>query len=207
MKTSLAILLILSQALLSIGAAAPAAAQADRPAPLDDPATALVIIDIQDFYFPGGALPLHEPEAAAAKAGRLLAAFREQGRLVVHVGHRAQSGTAFAAAVTPREDEAVVMKSEVNAFRGTDLKTILDDAGITRVVLCGMQTHMCLEGATRAAADFGYDVIVVGDACATRDLHRGETVVNAEDVHAATLATLDGVYARVVDAEALLDGN
>jgi nicotinamidase-related amidase len=70
-----------------------------------------------------------------------------------------------------------------------------------------MQTHMCVEGATRAAHDLGYDCIVVGDACATRDLEFGERMVPAADVHAATLATLDGIYAEVVDTKVLLGTN
>ena len=96
------------------------------------------------------------------------------------------------------------MKSEVNAFQDTELLGLLRDAGIERLVLCGMQTHMCLEGAARAAADHGFACVVVADACATRDLERDGSVVAAEDVHRATLATLDGAYAEVVDTAALL---
>ena len=91
------------------------------------------------------------------------------------------------------------MKDEVNAFLGTDLQARLQAAGIRRVILCGMQTHMCLEAAARAAHDLGYEVVVASDACATRDLKYGDTVVPAAQVHAATLATLDRTYARVVD--------
>ena len=171
---------------------------------LGDPAAALVLIDIQDFYFPGGALPLVEPEAAASNAGRVLAAFRERGRMIVHVGHQVRAGGDFHTAVAPLPGEIVVMKSEVNAFQDTELLGLLRDAGIERLVLCGMQTHMCLEGAARAAADHGFACVVVADACATRDLERDGSVVAAEDVHRATLATLDGAYAEVVDTAALL---
>jgi len=96
----------------------------------------------------------------------------------------------------------VVMKDDVNAFLGTDLQARLQAGGIRRVVLCGMQTHMCLEAAARAAHDLGYEVVVVGDACATRDLKYGDTVVPAAQVQASTLATLDRNYARVVDTTA-----
>lgn len=171
---------------------------------LEDPEAALIIIDVQDFYFPGGSLPLFEPEAASANAGRLLTAFRQEGRLVIHVGHKVQSGGEFFADVMPQPGESVVLKTEVNAFRGTNLQLILQEAGIKRLVLCGMQTHMCLEGATRAAVDLGYECIVVSDACATRDLKRGETVIKASDVHLSTLATLDGAYAQVVNTKEFL---
>lgn len=197
------VLLLLAAALVS--PVSRAVAQ-DDPAPLlDDPAAALVLIDIQDFYFPGGAMPLVGAAEASANAGRVLQAFREAGRVVVHVGHQVRAGGGFDAAVAPLEGETVVMKTEVNAFQGTGLNAILQEAGIRRLVLCGMQTHMCLEGATRAAADLGYECTVVADACATRDLERAGTVVDAMAVHQATLVTLDGVYARVLDADDLLE--
>ena len=63
-------------------------------------------------------------------------------------------------------------------------------------MLAGMQTHMCLEGGTRAAHDLGYACTVIQDACATRDLKFGETTIQASDVHASTLATLKN-YANV----------
>lgn len=170
-----------------------------QPQVIDGPPTALVIIDIQEFYFPGGALPLVGAEAAAANAGLVLARFRERGLPVFHVGHNAQAGRDFHIDVAPLDGEDVLYKNEVNAFRDTDLLDRLQHRGILRVVLCGMQTHMCLEGAARAAADYGFEVVVVGDACATRDLKFGETTVPAAGVHAATLATLDRVYGRVID--------
>jgi nicotinamidase-related amidase len=70
-------------------------------------------------------------------------------------------------------------------------------------VIAGMQTHMCVEAAVRAAADLGYEVTVVADACATRDVQHGGRTVAAADVHAATLATL-AAYATVTDTASLL---
>ena len=63
-----------------------------------------------------------------------------------------------------------------------------------------MQTHMCLEAATRAAADFGFSCIVIGDACATKDLKFGDKVIKAEDVHYSTLATFKP-YAKVLNTD------
>lgn len=67
-----------------------------------------------------------------------------------------------------------------------------------------MQTHMCLEAATRAAHDFGYICTVVENACATRDLKFGEITVKAKDVHYSTLATLKS-YAKVVNLREFLE--
>ncbi|MBE0564857.1 MAG: cysteine hydrolase [Krumholzibacteria bacterium] len=186
--------LILLAACLGAGSAAGA----------DDVPTALVVIDIQEFYFPGGAVPLVGPEAASANAGRLLAHFRAAGLPVFHVGHNAAAGRDFHADVRPAAGEEVFYKNEVNAFQDTDLLDRLQQKGILRVVLCGMQTHMCLEGAARAAHDYGLEVVVVADACATRDLRYGDALVPAAAVHAATLATLDRVYGRVLDTDSIL---
>ena len=187
---------------LALSAAQPA--RAAETAAAEAPATALLIIDIQDFYYPGGAMPLSAPEAAGANAARLLEKARATGKAVIHVGHNAKAGRGFHADVLPREGEKIVMKDEVNAFLNTDLQAMLQEAGIKRLVLCGMQTHMCVEAATRAASDLGYEVLVVGDACATRDLKSGDTTVPAAHVHAATLATLDRTYAKVVTVDEAL---
>ena len=156
-----------------------------------EPTTALLIIDIQDFYFPGGKVPLVEPEAAAENAGRVLAAFRETGKPVVHVRHDFEPGGSIHATVAPIEGEKVFTKNEVSCFNGTQVLAHLKDLGVEQLVIVGMQTHMCLEAATRAAHDLGFEVTVVGDACATRDLTYGDRTVPAADVHASTLATLN----------------
>lgn len=171
---------------------------------LADPATALVIVDIQDFYFPGGALPLVDPEPAAAAAARVLARFRAGDLPVVHVGHNAPRGKGFFDSVAPLPDEMLIFKDEVNAFKGTALEFWLREQRIRRVVICGMQTHMCAEAAVRAASDLGFEVILIGDACATRDLTFGDRTVPAAEVHAATLATLDRVYSTVMTADEFL---
>lgn len=168
------------------------------------PRTALLLIDIQNFYFPGGALPLVGPEAAAAKAARLLAAFRAAGRPVVHVRHDFEPGGEINAAAAPIEGEKVFTKTEVSCFNGTGVLAHLRELGVERLVIAGMQTHMCLEAAARAAHDLGFECVVVADACATRDLAFGGRTVAAADVHAATLATLDRSYAAVTDTETLL---
>jgi nicotinamidase-related amidase len=176
------------------------------PVGASEPSTALLIVDFQDFYFPGGAVPLVGPEAAAANAARVLAAVRAAGRPVVHVRHDVEPGGGIHASVTPIAGEKVFTKTEVSCFNGTRLLAYLEEIGIKRLVIVGMQTHMCLEAATRAASDLGFECIVVGDACATRDLKFGDTTVTAADVQASTLATLDGNYAKVMDTETFLSG-
>lgn len=163
-----------------------------------DSKTALLFIDIQDFYFPGGNSALVEPEAAAEKAALLLADFRAKNLLVVHVRHDYEPGGNINTLVQPIEDEKVITKKEVNSFKDTDLFDYLFENEIDTLVLAGMQTHMCLEAATRAAHDYGFTCIVVQDACATKDLDYNGFIIPAKEVHLSTLFTLRS-YAKIVD--------
>ena len=166
--------------------------------------SALLIIDVQHFYFPGGAAALVEPERASRNAAKILGSFRTRGDLVVHVRHEASAGAEIHEHVAPIEGEQVFTKTEVSCFNGTDLLAYLRQARVTELVICGMMTHMCVEAAARAAHDLGFEVTVIEDACATRDLEFGGTKISAADVHASTLATLARKYAKVVTTERFL---
>ena len=166
--------------------------------------TALIIIDIQNFYFPGGAMELAEPEKAAEQAKKLLNYFRENKGLVVHVKHDFSPGGEIYQLVKPLETEKIFTKKEVNAFLNTGLDEYLKQNNIKYLTLCGMQTHMCLEAGTRAAHDLGYNCTVVEDACATRDLKFGEVTIKAKDVHYSTLATLKS-YGKVLNLKEYLE--
>ncbi|HEY3383589.1 MAG TPA: cysteine hydrolase family protein [Vicinamibacterales bacterium] len=170
---------------------------------------ALIIVDIQNFYFEGGLLPLSGPVEAAKQARRVLDRFREKQWPVIHVRHvpanaKETDQYKIHAAVTPLPSETVIVKHYANSFRETELLDYLRQHGIKRLVIAGMQTHMCVEAAARAAADLGFDVTVVADACATRPLEYGGLTVPAAHVHAATLAALKGTYAKIVTADDLL---
>ena len=165
--------------------------------------TALLLIDIQYFYFEGGSSALVDPLPASVNAAKLLSSFREKGNLVVHVKHDEGQQSDIHENVKPLDSEKVIVKNEVNSFLNTDLLEYLRANNIENIVLCGMQTHMCLEAATRAAADFGFSCTVIGDACATKDLVFGDKVIKAEDVHYSTLATFKP-YAKVLNTDAYL---
>lgn len=165
--------------------------------------TALILIDIQNFYFPDGDVALVEPEAAALEAKKVLEYFRKNDGLVVHVKHAYEPGCEIHQLVKPTDGEQVFTKTEVNCFLETGLNDYLKEHHIKKAVLVGMQTHMCLEGGTRAAHDLGYICTVIEDACATRDLKYNDVVIQAKQVHLSTLSTLKS-YAQVVRAEEFL---
>ena len=166
--------------------------------------TALLIVDIQEFYFPGGRMQLVNPELAGMNAGLLLDHFRMNGLPVYHVRHNFEPGGDIHPYVKPRENEPVISKDQVNAFNGTGLLEIMQADSVQQLVICGMQTHMCLEAAVRAAHDLGFTCLVASDACATRALQYEEHIISANNVHYSTLNTLQGTYARVLSTDAIL---
>jgi nicotinamidase-related amidase len=166
--------------------------------------TALLIIDIQEFYFPGGRMQLENPETAGMNAGLLLDHFRKKGMPVYHVRHNFEPGGDIHPYVKPIEGEPVISKDQVNAFLDTDLLEILRRDSVEQLVICGMQTHMCVEAAVRAAHDFGFDCLIVSDACATRALQFEEHIITARNVHYSTLSSLQGNYGRVVTTDGII---
>jgi nicotinamidase-related amidase len=176
---------------------------------------ALVIVDIQNDYFPGGAHPLHEPQAAAACAQSLLQRFRAGGEQVVHVQHvwegadapfmrPGTAGVEIYEPLSPLPGETLITKDAPNAFLRTALEGVLRESGAGGLVVCGMMTSMCVDATVRAAADLGFEVTLVHDACAAPALSFGGVDVPAPAVHAAFVGALASAYATVVDAAGLL---
>ena len=176
--------------------------------------TALLIIDIQNDYFPGGKYPLIKPLEAAQKTYMILQCFRESGAHHVHIQHVSNEpdatffisgdrGTDIHDSVAHFEGEPIVYKHEPNSFLNTNLLELLQSWGIERVVITGMMTHMCVDATARAAADLGFQVIVAEDACATRDLKYDDTTIPAEQVHKAFLAALTW-YGSVMKSDEII---
>jgi nicotinamidase-related amidase len=169
---------------------------------------ALVIVDIQNDYFPGGLHPLVGPEAAASNARRLLEAFRVSGEPVVHIQHvwdaddaefmrPGTAGVEIHESVTPAAGEQVIQKAHPNSFLDTPLEAALRAGGVEHLVVCGMMTSMCVDATVRAAVDLGFEATVAHDACATSDLAFAGEQIPARQVHGAFLAALGDGYAAV----------
>lgn len=180
----------------------------DKPAPYE---TALLLIDIQNDYFPGGKSELEGSVDAGLRAGELLGMFRRLKLPIVHVQHVSSrpgatfflpdtDGVRIHESVRPLEGELVLQKHYPNAFRDKELLVKLGLLHVARLIMCGMMTHMCVDATVRAAFDYKFECVVAGDACATKALvHWGRTVA-AADVHTAFLAALNGTYAKVMSA-------
>jgi nicotinamidase-related amidase len=170
---------------------------------------ALVIVDIQNDYFPGGKMELVGSTEAAGEASRLLRAFRERGAPIFHIQHVSTrpgatfflpdtEGVKIHESVAPLASERVITKHFPNSFRGTQLVELLRTANIEKLAIAGMMSHMCIDATTRAAADLGFVCTVAHDACATRDVEFEGNKVSAADVHAAYMSALGFAYAKVI---------
>jgi nicotinamidase-related amidase len=177
--------------------------------------TALLIVDIQNDYFEGGSNPLVDSLEACHNARRLLDAFRQAALPVFFIQHLStRPGASFFIPGTPGAEihpdlqplpgEAIICKHFPNSFRETTLLESLRLAGVDRLVICGMMTHMCVDATARAAVDAGFSCRVAGDACASKDLVYAGQMVPAVQVHTAFLAALNGTYAAVTDTSRIL---
>lgn len=176
---------------------------------------ALIVVDIQNDYFPGGKWPLSGVEAAADNAAQVIAAARAAGDLVVHVRHEfpgtdapffvpGSEGAQIHPKVRAQGDEPVVLKHQINAFRDTELAALLEERGIKALVIVGNMSHICIDGVTRAAVDFGYQATVIHDACAACDQTFNGLTIPAAQVHGAFMAALAFGYASVVSTREFL---
>ena len=180
--------------------------------------TALIIIDIQNDYFENGTMTLVESDKASSNARQIIDRFRANNLPVIHIQHISTRPTAtfflpntqgaeIHSNVKPFEQEKVIIKHYPNSFRETELLHYLKSKNITDLVICGMMTHMCVDATTRAAKDFGFNIVLIGDACATKDLEIGRQVVKAEEVQKSFLAALNYFYSTVKTTRQYLDEN
>ncbi len=177
--------------------------------------TALLLIDLQNDYFAGGAVPLTGSAQAVARAATLLAAARAAGVPAVHVQHLSvrpgatffvpgTPGAEIHRSVAPASGETLIQKNFPNAFRNTALLEQLHARGVEHLIVAGMMTHMCVDSTVRAAFDSGLRVTLAHDACATRDLVNGNTTVPAQAVHDAFIAALNGLFAQARTSDEIL---
>jgi nicotinamidase-related amidase len=177
---------------------------------------ALIVIDIQNDYFPGGKCELEKPLEAAAQARKAMDAFRAQGLPVIHIQHASirpgadflladTPGMAIHELVQPMPDEIVYLKHFPNAFKETPLLPHLRESGIKELVLVGMMTFMCVHATARAASDLDFRCIVLHDATAAKAIAFNGVSVPAAHVQAAFHGALAFAYAEVTDTDAYLE--
>lgn len=174
--------------------------------------TALLLLEIQNDYFPNGRFPLEKSLEASAKAQTVLQACRNKKIPVIHVQHISTQpdatymlpctkGAEFYAGVLPSKNEMIIKKHYPNSFKDTSLLNYLIKNQINHLVICGMPTHLTVDATVRAASDLGFSCTVLHDACAARQLEFNHTIISDQHVHFAFLAALQPFYASVLSSD------
>ena len=169
---------------------------------------ALLIIDVQNDYFPGGSNELVRPLEAEKRIQELIAESRTCGRPIVYIQHfnppddtfflEGTIGAEISDRIRPQPDDKVIIKRYPNSFLETELDACLKSLQVDTLIVCGMMTHMCVDTTVRAAMDYGYQVKLVANACATMDLVLNGETIPAKMVQKAFIAAMDGVFATVI---------
>ena len=178
--------------------------------------TALVVIDVQmalahdDANGAERSCPQAEKNITA-----LLSKFRERGDTVVHVHHHGRDpedpfyenaeGSLVQPYAKPTDIETRYIKYASSAFTGTSLEADLRTQNVERLVMCGATANHCVESATRAAADLGFETIYAADAVWAYAITGPDGVEHsAEEVHSISLSTIQGEFAEVLKTEQIL---
>jgi nicotinamidase-related amidase len=174
--------------------------------------TALIVVDVQRAFDEWEAAGKRRNNPGAlARIAELLAAFRTGNTPIFHIRHASTrpnssflpDATGYQVKDEAREieGEPVIVKRVNSAFIGTDLEHRLRAADIKTLVICGATTNHCVETTARMAGNLGFDACLVRDATWTFDrIGPDGDVHSAEDIHAMTLANLNGEFARIVSA-------
>ena len=171
---------------------------------------ALIVIDVQNEYFPAGAWALPNADKALPNILRLIAGARSRNEQVVFIQHVTPAGSPVFADgspgmelhpdLEPREGDALIRKSHPSSFQGTGLHDRLQSAGIQAVDVCGFMTQMCCDSTTRDAYGRGYKVRLFKDACASRELEVEGEKIPHQTVHLVSLGALSS-FAEILPTE------
>lgn len=174
----------------------------------------LIVIDAQQG-FDQDYWGVRNNPGAEVNIASLLAYWRERGWTLIHVQHASTNadsplhpdnpGFAFKPGAQPAPGETVIAKSVNSAFLGTGLEALLRQQQTLQLVVAGFTTDHCVSTTTRMAANLGFEVRLVADACATFERKALDgSLLSAETLHQVNLASLDGEFCRVLDLAALL---
>lgn len=162
---------------------------------------ALLIVDMQNDFLPGGALGVPEGHQVIPPINQLIAMYAARGLPIVasrdwhpqdHISFAARGGpwpphcvagtegAEFTAEMALPEDAIVISKADTSdvdaysAFSGTTLARQLRGRGVTRVTVCGLATDYCVLNTVTDALEEGFDTIVVPEAMRAVDVNPGD---------------------------------
>ncbi|WP_298607801.1 isochorismatase family protein [uncultured Thiothrix sp.] len=142
---------------------------------------ALLVIDIQNDYFPDGAFPLWNAEGTLSKVEQAIQKAQAQQILVILVQHIADKTKGLSpffnegtegVAIHPRILAAapkapIVIKHFADSFVNTDLEATLQRLGVDELLVCGMMTQNCVTHTAISKEAEKYKTAIVQDCCTT----------------------------------------
>lgn len=177
---------------------------------------ALIIIDVQNDYFPEGKYPLNNTQQTLQYTLKLQHYFRQKQLPIIYIQHVNQDvnaaffvknsyGSQLHSKLLPLEEhnEFIVQKAYPNSFYQTHLQQTLEQLGISQLVICGMMSHMCVDSTTRCAFELNYQPILIHDACTTRDLNFNGNIIASQVVHVSFMSALMR-FATVMKCESFI---
>ena len=105
--------------------------------------------------------------------------------------HKDDPASEIVKSLEPRPEDLVVVKNTSGVFTATNFDALLKNMGIEQLLVCGVVTNMCVEGSARFGAELGYDVFIIGDACAAW----------SEEVHDASLRSFEMIFGHIITTD------
>jgi len=176
----------------------------------------LILIDLQNDYFPDGKMELENIGEASKNAAMLLKEFRNNNLPIIHIQHmeteidapfflKGSYGSKIHNSVIPQPDEKIFIKNYADSFRETTLLEYLQKKDLRNLTICGAMTNVCINATSRAALKFAFKIVIAEDACAAKDTIIKEKLTGAKDVHSFYMEGLSGAGAKVIATQDIIN--
>ena len=170
---------------------------------------ALIVVDVQNEYFDGGALPISYPPHSFERIKTAISEAQKAGILIVFVQHTSLKEDAgafvrgshlweFHDEIKALKPDLYIEKNHASSFIGTDLNWKLRNLGVDTVTIIGYMTQNCCDATARDASQLGFNVEFLSDANGTLAFKNEAGEVNAEELHRAFLVAQAFGFSRVL---------
>jgi len=170
---------------------------------------ALIVIDVQNEYFEGGALPITYPPNSFEQIKTAIDEAQKAGMTTVLVQHTSLKENAgafvrgsklwdFHDEIKALKPDLYIEKNHASSFAGTDLNYRLRSLGIDTVSIIGYMTQNCCDATARDASQLGFNVEFLSDANGTLAFKNEAGEVSAEELHRAFLVAQAFGFSRVL---------
>lgn len=145
---------------------------------------ALLLIDLQNDYFPGGKFPLWNTDVTLSNIEQAINAAKAKNIPIIHIQHIANPEMGIApffnkgsegARIHSRileaaPDAPIVIKEFADSFEKTNLEEVLKGLGVDELLVCGMMTQNCVTHTAISKSAEKYKVSILPDCCTTVDV-------------------------------------